>query len=257
MHLTRDRCTRVRASQDSVVLLCHKCRLCASPKAVHGTVLFARGRKRTPSDAHALNNLVVRINQTLAQEALVAALKIGGMVIKAVLHGDPNRISARPPASMSYRKLTSHPDLAMSHSRLWQMVRVTRQYNTLPPVAQTLSFTHQRALLQAPSDAVRTELAVQAATTGWSTRELERRISQLRAPRGCGGRPPLATLVRALRDLLEIRNALGGRIDHEILFRGLNAGETVETVREFEEALKVLGKDFREIRLRALARCNK
>ncbi len=204
-----------------------------------------------------LDALVQEINQTLETRTLQTALQVGALVVAAIFDGDLSRVTDTSRGSMSYRKLAAHPDLAVSYSKLWQMVQVTAQHGDLPDEARGLSYTHQRALLHAPAETVRNELAVQAATERWPSRKLEQRLREVRVKRSKGGRPPTATFMRALDQLEGIRRGLEGDARHEVLFRGLNGGETVDAVQRFESALQALGTVQREIRRRALARCGR
>ena len=152
------------------------------------------------------------INRLYVQKGLETARGVGEYLLNTFFEGDTETFEAREGGHASFRALSEHEDLRVSHSFLWYAVRLLPQLRVLPErVASALPLSHHRLLLHVRDEKAKQKLAERAVQKGFGKRELEGEIRKLRrsaSPGAVRGRKPLPTFVKAFNRLQKVARDL-------------------------------------------------
>lgn len=101
----------------------------------------------------------------------------------------------------TWRALSQHEDLHVSHSTLWFSVATLEQYRALPAsVASALTVSHYRKLVPIRNPDAKVRIAEKAASEGWTVLRLEAEVKKQRTKaKSRVGRPTLPAHLKALR----------------------------------------------------------
>lgn len=158
-------------------------------------------------DVSLLEQAVTDLNALYAVRGLDTARAVGRYVLSTFFNDDPEAFRGQGRQHVTFRGLAAREDLKMSYSFIWYSVAVLEQLSQLPEdVASALPLSHHRLLLPIEDLRLKEDLARQARDKGWSKRDLDRAIRELRGQsslkkRSRGGRPPLPSFVKGLRQL--------------------------------------------------------
>ncbi len=192
------------------------------------------GVGRTPGelllDHQLVERAVAELERIHVQKGLETLVAIGRCLLAHFFDGDISAYRSKCRRHISFRKLSEHPRLPFSHSRLRLAMAVLEQLGQLPQdVGWSLSVSHHRALLPIQDVATKLELAIQSVGLGWSCVRLSREVAKRAAPPPAGargGRPPLPDVVKRLRKLSKALDEPDfDQADHALVLEGFSTSE--------------------------------
>jgi hypothetical protein len=191
---------------------------------------------------------VHKLNRLSTVLGLELMLKMGDYLLKHFYGDEPENVMKKGQNHMSFRALAEREDLLVSHATLWYAVRISCQYEFLPPdVADRLPVSHHKLLLPVRDQKTKKELAKKAVVNAMTKRNFAHIVQEARQklPRGsAGGRPPLPGVVKALR---KIDRALEEALPNEALYLNLTDEAKEETLVQAKATLQRLGQIVEEM----------
>jgi hypothetical protein len=171
--------------------------------------------------AQRIDEVVRQLNTVCRGSSIEFALRVGAIVIHNFYGGDTEAWRKRGPKATSFRRLATHPDLAVSAGALYRCVAVFELCDRLnaPARWRRLGASHLRAVIGV-SEEQQEYLLARANAEHWSVQTLQAEAQCLRGSRSRGGRRTQSTLgkhIRALdRCLKDCCGALDGDWSHAV-----------------------------------------
>jgi hypothetical protein len=191
-----------------------------------------------PSDED-IDEVVRKLNGICRASSLEFALRVGAVIIHGFYGGDTKAWRDRGPKVHSFRRLTQHPELALSAGALYRCVAVFELCDRLnaPTKWRRLGASHLAAVIGlAPDDQVRFLSA--ANDERWTVRVLRDKVEAVKGSRSRGGRIPNSFLERRLREVHNCtRNCLDALDQVEHAARVLPGSPLLELVTSSLENL--------------------
>ncbi len=190
-----------------------------------------------------VSELVAEVNRLYRVGGLQTALAIGRYLIAACFEGDAGRVRDPRRHPNSFRELAAREDLMVKASYLFNAVAVTEQFALLPSdLAESLPFAHHRKLLVVHDANSKVDLAHQALSNAWSSRELGRAIDDKMQTSvvSKAGRPKIPNFVRGIRLLEEAATLLRDSEELDIEVRRYLLSATVPVLDRANAALLAL-----------------
>ena len=171
-------------------------------------------------DRALVDRAVADLNALYTEKAMETAVAIGTYVLDNFFEGDIWAFAQRRRAHLSFRELSSHPDLQLDHVYLYRAVKLVEQLTALPEgVTQHLSYSHHVELLPLRRVDSKARLARRAIERGWTVRQLrtEVRAARKREVGGRTGRPPLPSWHRGFKKVFQgIDEALSEPVEADV-----------------------------------------
>lgn len=208
----------------------------------------------TTLDRRLVDRAVADLNALYTQRAMETAVAIGTYVLDNFFGGDIWAFAQRRRAHLSFRELSSHPDLQLDHVYLYRAVKLVEQLTALPEgVTEHLSYSHHVELLPLRRVDNKARLARRAIERGWTVRQLraEVRVARKREVGGRTGRPPLPAWHRGFKKVFKgIDEAISEPVEPEV-FGSYEPAKARELVEELDEKLARL-EAYRDELVKAL-----
>ena len=152
--------------------------------------------------AEQLDEVVHQLNGICRSSSLEFALRVGAVIIHHFYGGDMDAWRERGPKLNSFRRLSEHPDLALSAGALYRCVAIFEMCERLRAASRwrRLGASHLRAVIGLPS-AQQEYLLTRANNERWTVQALQAKAQPLRAGRMRGGRRAQSLLDKQLRTL--------------------------------------------------------
>jgi hypothetical protein len=193
-----------------------------------------------------LDEVVHQINGICRSSSLEFALRVGAVVIHHFYDGDTHAWRDRGPKATSFRRLSEHPELALSAGALYRCVAVFEMCDRLRAASRwrRLGASHLRTVIGIPDDK-QEYLLTRANDERWTVQRLQEQAQVLRVKRSRGGRRPQSVLGKHLsalgRCLQDCELALDSVGSHQLdeLERSLEILEKIKaSVEELADALE-------------------
>ena len=199
-----------------------------------------------PIDEKLLDEAVERINQCYTRMGMELALTVGEYVLATFFDGKPETIGSKTGKGASFRELAKRADLRMSFSYVYKSVAVVAQLRLLPQAAkEALPFSHHALLLPVRSKKAKKDLAKKALTKGWSKRQLETEVRQVRDKEknpDRTGRPPLPAFAKGFTRLTKAVDLAESEVVDEKVFARYEPAQARELLVQVDVAIERLGK---------------
>jgi len=135
-------------------------------------------------DQNLIDEAVAFINTTITAMIENAALKIGDYLLARFFDGDIElAVSRNPYKNVSFNRLCRRPDIPLTRREMGLMVRMAFQEHELIDRGvdtSLLLISHKRYLTQAPNGPAKYALVNDCIREGWSARQLNARIQQMK-----------------------------------------------------------------------------
>jgi hypothetical protein len=185
-----------------------------------------------PVQRSELDALVQKLNSVQNTGVLQTTFSVGKIVVDQVFDGDVNRFRLQAEGNTTWRALTEHPALSISHSALWYSVALHENFHVLgDDVAESLTASHHRRLAHIADIAARRQLAERVLAEKLTVKQLEAALKGDKSADGATkrGRPsipePLKVLARAGRELDGL--AKKGALDDDTRVKALEAARAI------------------------------
>ena len=146
---------------------------------------------------------VAEINRLHLQKTLETVRELGEYLLQTFFAGDIAAFEERGEKHASFRAVSAHGGLRVSHTTLWYAVKIIPHLRALPPaVAEALPLSHHRILVHVKDPSLKQELAMRAAREGLNKQALAEAARAVRPSLQAGGargRKPLPSFVRSFR----------------------------------------------------------
>jgi hypothetical protein len=184
-----------------------------------------------------INERAVRIDD--------ATMEIGGYVLGEVFQGSLEAaLSKDPYKSRSLRQVADSPELTISRKRLSTSVRAAAFRRDLMDDqvdCSGLTYSHWAALLKETDNEKRQDLALEAISNGWSSRQINERVKVTKREQDSNGKAKwiLRTMERPL-DLVKDQEALGLLEDPAKLAEQLKSADRLLMARAIDDIVEKL-----------------
>lgn len=160
------------------------------------------GEEAPGPSAEQLEEVVHQINGICRSSSVEFALRVGAVVIHHFYNGDTRAWRDRGPKATSFRRLSEHPELALSAGALYRCVAVFEMCDRLRAASRwrRLGASHLRTVIGIPEEK-QEYLLNKANTERWTVQRLQEQAQVLRVKRSRGGRRPRSVLGKHLRVL--------------------------------------------------------
>ena len=203
-----------------------------------------------------IDEAVRRINHIYTVGGLETAKTIGEYLLETFFDGDLEAIRDRSHNNHSFRKLAEREDLYPSATFLYTSVAVLDQLRVLPEnVAEALPLSHHRLLLPIKDPEQKKTLAASAVERRMNCKQLNSSVEKVlskQPKKSSGGRPRLPTLVKELRKLTRVVEAVNDATVPKGIFLGLEEKECTRLLEDLDGQISALAR-IRE----TLGRCAK
>lgn len=178
---------------------------------------------------------VVAALKQVQGQSLQAALEAGEVIFRFVFKSDEQLLRARGRKCSSFRKLSSHPELAMSSSSLWRAVAIYELSLRFPEIVEYAhtGVGHISVVLGLPA-ADQFRLLRQTEAERWTRRKLQKVATEMRISQREGGELPQSKLVERLSGLAMLTQDVSAdrRIDYLTTVEARHALELLGRIRE-------------------------
>jgi hypothetical protein len=193
-------------------------------------------------DGEVIDIVVSHIKRLTRTASLEYAIRVGAVIIHHFYDGDTNAWRARGPKTISFRRLSEHPELPMSAGALYRCVAVFElcdRWNA-PSRWNQLTASHFRLVLGLPPS--KQEKLLSKANAGrWTVKALQEQVLWERRgdDRSAGGRRPEPPIKKGLR---AVRKCLSEYGDTIAQFDALSSEDVQESIRLLEETKTVIAR---------------
>ncbi len=187
-------------------------------------------------DAHELGLAAMALTH-VAGNSLQAALEAGEIIFRYLFRSDVRLLKARGKKCSSFRKLASHPELAMSSSSLWRAVAIYELALRFPELCDYVhvGVGHVSVVLGLPS-ADQFRLLRSTEAERWTRRKLQKVVAELRLAAHEDGALPPNRIVERMDGLA----LLACDVSSDRQLRAVNEGEArrvLQTLHQIRETL--------------------
>jgi hypothetical protein len=149
-----------------------------------------------------IDEVVHQLNGICRSSSLEFALRVGAVIIHHFYNGDTEAWRTRGPKLNSFRRLSRHPDLALSAGALYRCVAIFEMCDRLRAASRwrRLGASHLRAVIGVPSGQ-QEHLLDRANDERWTVQVLQTKARHLRSGAVRGGRRAQSALDKQLRTL--------------------------------------------------------
>jgi len=194
--------------------------------------------------ADALEQLLGDLGRSKNAGHLEALVAIGKSIVDALFGGDPNGWRNGGRRDPNYLRLERHPNLPISHTKLYLSLRVYELCNQHSFVLDCpqLTLTHIVSVLPLqPEDQRR--LLTQASAERWTIRRLQREVARASTQAPRTGRPRTPPVVKTLRRTLATDDAFDGA-DALLGLAPPTARELLDACTRIEQELAVVRRNL-------------
>jgi hypothetical protein len=200
--------------------------------------------------AEKVDLVIAQLKRLTRTAGLEFALRVGSVIIHQFYCGDTRAWRSRGRKTLSFRRLSAHPELPLSPGMLYRCVAIFELCDRLnaPSRWEHLTTTHLRVVLGLP-DSVQERLLATANTSRWTVQVLRREVARTRALRvTSGGRrasPPIELSLKNVKKSLERHRDTIKELDN------LSSCDAERSFRLIDEARQCLDQLADSIRKRA------